>query len=198
MTEYMRTEITEPKEAFDTLRDEFFVEKYTGDKLVLIHEASFEDGPLENPVLDLLADLGLRNEYQAIGQGIHHESELPAELQDDNISENVPSNDDWSADEINDVLLVIGQIAEMETDYDHVQMLRNAQERLYEMYDVDTIDSDTITEDITEDMVSVSRNLLSKEGIEYQGDKHPNNVLTYALEFIEIGINEGDLPDPET
>lgn len=203
MTDYRRTIVTSPAEAFDRLEEEFFVEERTDEEIVLITE---DFNPPNDPVFEVIQEMDLVDQYSAHGQGIRFQKDLPEELRDESQYQEeqdrvTPADENWSDPEITATLNVLEVIKEKESDHDHIQTLEHAQERLQEIFGEDFRPITSDVQNIYEDDVQVALDLLSAEGVEYRGRQeydHPNNVLDYALEFVdnEAKFANGVLPEP--
>lgn len=202
MTEYQRKTVTSPEEAFDRLAEEFFVEERTDAEITLIVEGAT---PPDDPVFEIIQEMDLVDQYSAHGKGIRHQEDLPEELRDEEQHEYeqervTPAEKDWSDSEVVTTLNALEVIKDNESDHDHINTLKHAQERLQELYGDDLKPSTSDTEDITEGDVETAFTLLYEEGVEYRGKDehdHPNNVLYYALDFVdnEARFEGGIIPD---
>lgn len=205
MTGYRRTKVGGPEEAFDRLRDEFFVEEDRGDELVLIVEDERQDeflvDELKDPVRDLIKDEFGLDDYSAVGQGIKDQTDLPSELRDDEAYEAERDAleikgaiSELSESQISSLLGVLETVKENEHDSDHVHTLDRAQERVQKIYGKDVSPSDG--EPSKED-VELALRVLKEDGVPYMADGkgHENNVLIYARNFIPTHMDLGSLPD---
>lgn len=203
MTGYRRLTVTSPEESFDRLEDEFFVEERTEEYITLIAE-DFE--PHSDPIFDIVQDMGLTEEYSAHGQGIQYQEDLPEELRDERKYQEEqdrvePANEEWDDEEVTATLNVLEVIKEKEGDSDHTHVIESAQARLQEIYGSELKPTTDDVQNVYESDVQTALEILSAEGVEYRGRdeyKHPNNVLYYALEFVdnEAKYSKGILPEP--
>lgn len=204
MTNYHRTVVESPEEAFDRLEEEFFVEERAEDEITLIVEGG---GPPNDPVFEIIQEMGLVDQYSAHGKGIRYQEDLPEELRDESQHQKeqeraTAANNEWSDEEVVSTLNVLEVMKENESDSDHINTLKHAQNRLQEIYGEDLKPITPDPQNVYESDVQTAIDLLSSEGVEYGGrqeNKHPNNVLHYALEYIEYDFDgaHGVLPEPD-
>lgn len=203
MTDYQRTTVTGPVEAFDRLEEEFFVEERTDEEITVITE---DYAPPNDPIFEVVQDMDLVDQFSAHGQSIRFQEDLPEKILDEDQYEQeearvTPANEDWSGEEVTSVLNVLEVIKKKEADHDHISTLEHAQDRLQEMYGDDLKPTTDDVQNVYESCVKTALDLLSAEGVEYRGRqeyKHDNNVLHYALEFVdtEARLENGILPEP--
>lgn len=198
--------VSAPEEAFDRLREEFYVEEESDGELTLIIEDEDEEGnpvtPLTDPVRQLVQEEYGLDGYRAHGQGISHQEDLPPELRDEDeyeeeqaMAEAEGKLADRPLHEVAQVLKVLRYIEQQETDSDHVQSAQDGQQRIVEIYGEEPPVPDTTP---TPDDVEMALQVLEEEGVEYLLNRdHPNTVLGHNLETVQIYEEHGRFPYDE-
>lgn len=186
-TGYAIVSVSEPQEAVELVEENFPVhEKSKGE--VDVYAEYTSEAPPQTEVEDLLKDNTIES-YSLFSRPVNKQSELPEELRDpEQVKEESkaakPETGKISEDEAESIIKILRNIKKEETDGDHVRTLEKGEERVREICDEEiSVDNvDFINEkDIIEAMDSMKR-----EGVKYSLNDHPNNILLYAREFIEI------------
>lgn len=203
MTNYQRLRITGPRDAFDEIaeKEKVYVEDRSRDELVVILELGGENLP-DEPVKEAIREkLGTLKDYECNGEKIEYQEELPEELRDtDEFEEEQshlsPDGRDWSDEEIVRVLTVMQAVeTHEETKAAKRDIVQEAQERIRKIYGEDLEHNFTDPEEITEEDVELTRDLLGAEGVEHRGKseyKHENNSLAAALDYVNQRIQHSE------
>lgn len=201
MTNYQRLRIDGPREAFDKIAENVFVEERSRDQLVVILEMG-GDGLPDAPVTDAIKEeVGTLKDYKCNGEKIEYQEDLPEELRDTEEFEKEqshlsPDDRDWNNDQIVRILTVMEAVeTHEETNAANRDILDDAQERIREIYGDSLEHNLTDPEDISEDDVELARDFLEAEGVEYRGKaeyKHANNDLASALDYMNQRIKHSD------
>lgn len=201
MTNYQRLRITGPRDAFDEIAEKVYVESRSRDELVVLLELG-KDGLPDDPVKEAIRDkLGTLKDYECNGEKIEYQEELPEELRDtDEFEEEqshlTPDEQDWSDEEIIRTLTVMEAVeTHEETRAADRDIVQDAQDRIKEMYGEDLGHDYTDPEEITEEDVELTRELLGSEGVEHRGKseyKHDNNSLAAALDYVNQRITHSE------
>lgn len=190
MTDYTRVTVESPEEAFDRLREEFYVEEETDEGLTIVHEKG-EHPIKDDPLRNLIESEFNIEEYAVVGQGIRFQSDLPEELRDEEEYQAEQARrtaagnlTDRPQEEFDAVYRVLEHIKDAEADSDHVDILDIAQERLVEIYGSEPR-SEGVS--LSEEDVETALTVLEEEGVEYSRETatHPNRHLWHALGFVQ-------------
>lgn len=201
MTNYQRLRINGPREAFDEIAEEVYVEERSRDQLVVLLELGGDTRP-DNRVKEIIREeVGSLKDYDCNGGRIDHQEDLPEELRNtekfekeqDNLT---PNNDDWEDSEIISTLTVLQAVREHEkTNAGNRDIINDAKSRLKEIYGEDLEHNYTNPEDISEEEVMTALDLLQSEGAEKRGKdeyNHPNNSLAESLDYVKQRIKHSE------
>lgn len=186
-TGYAIVSVSEPQEAVELVEENFPVHEKSKDE-VSVYAKYTSEAPPQTEVEELLKDNTIES-YSMFSRPVNKQSELPEELRDpEKVKEESkaakPETGKISEDEAESIIKILRNIKKEEVDGDHVRTLERGEDRVREICDeeinVDDVDS------INDKDIKRAMDSMEREGVKYSLNDHPNNVLLYAREFIEI------------